>query len=76
MRSRIVVNPEWKNKIEAKIKNSEQIDHIVSLAAAAKWLIWRLAYGNIPFAVYKLGLGITRITTDTEKCPCCGRPLK
>ena len=69
------LNIAWQRKINALLAKSDQLDEVVSYAPAKRWLIARLARLGVPFRVYNLGGGVARVTTETDRCPCCGRAL-
>ena len=41
--------------------------------SSIQWLIQALAKADRLFKVYNLGAGVSRITTETDVCPCCKR---
>lgn len=68
----------WSGKMSASIREYltgevAGIDVTVSHNVNAKWLITKLSNEGIMFKVYNLGAGVKRITTETDKCPCCGK---
>lgn len=71
------INLLWKARIEREIPICEQkpIDETTSFNLAIQWLICRLTRDNIPFKLYNLGAGVKRLTTKTDTCPCCKKPL-
>jgi len=77
-----VVSKKWMNKLNDEIKMYDHvtpeltvISHTTSFNKAAQYMIIRLSEENIPFKVYNLGAGVKKITTETDKCPCCKRKL-
>lgn len=70
-----VVSESWKHDMLVKMSDKTPLDVTTSFPKAAQWLIERLASRDIPFTVYNLGAGVRRITTVTDKCPCCKRSL-
>jgi len=69
------INPNWADRIRERIANGDTIDEIISFNQASQWLIESLLRANKTFKVYNLGAGVKRITTVTDACPCCKRPL-
>ena len=69
------INPKWQADIESSILQNKEIDSTLTFAQAAKWLVATLARYGRPFKIHKLGLGVVRITTQCDKCPCCGKAL-
>jgi len=69
------VNPNWLKKRESEIANNLPIDVTTSFNSAIQALIIRLTLANKSFKLYNLGAGVKRVTTDTDKCPCCKRPF-
>lgn len=66
---------QWALRIQELIDRAQPVDRICSKAYEANWLVATLAKYNIPFKVHNLGAGVKRITTDTDTCPCCKKPL-
>jgi len=71
----ISLNPKWMARLEPVVYSSISIDETLSLLAAKQWLIKQLTKANRPFKIYSLGAGVSRITTETDTCPCCKRKL-
>jgi hypothetical protein len=69
------INPLWVERVSDLIKTGAQIDELSSYNPATQWLIESLSRVNQPFKIYNLGAGVKRITTITDVCPCCKRPL-
>ncbi len=69
------INPSWQNEIMSSILQNKKIDSTITFTAAAKWLVAILAKHGVPFKIHKLGLGVVRITTDCDTCPCCGKKI-
>ncbi len=70
-----IVNPKWKEQVRSRLDETGKIDHIESFNQAVQWLIEELTRRNKKYKIYQLGAGVKRITTDTDTCPCCKRPL-
>lgn len=70
-----MVAPNWQKEILAKIDANQPIDVTSGFTKAIQWLIEIMSRRNIPFAVYNIGAGVKRVTTDTNKCPCCKQVL-
>ena len=71
----LIVSPQWKTRIQEKLACRQRIDETLTHNKAAAWLIAELADRGFPFRVYNLGAGVKRVTTDTDVCPCCRKPL-
>jgi hypothetical protein len=69
------INPKWMAEMESQILQEKVIDQTLTFAAAAKWLVATLSRYGKPFKVYNLGCGVKRITTNTDTCPLCKKPL-
>ncbi len=74
------LNPKWINEMNAEINATRNdtgkiFERILTYPPSKAWLVTALASYNIPFKVYNLGAGVSRITTDTDTCPCCKKPL-
>lgn len=71
------VNPKWQDEIMAKIEALKDgggpIDETTSFNKAVNWLVLVLLNNKIPYKIYNCGGGVKRITTETDKCPCCKR---
>jgi len=65
------INQKWAEAIREKLAMRAHLDVSLSFRPAAKWLVLELTEKDIPFKVYQLGLGVVRITTETNVCPCC-----
>lgn len=72
----IRINPKWMERLQTDIAAHHPIDETISFTPGKQWLIEFLSKKNRPFKVYQLGCGVTRITTDTDVCPCCKKSLK
>lgn len=70
-----VINSAWQKEMLAKIDAHQQIDVTSGFTKGITWLVEVLTRRDIPFALYNAGAGVKRVTTDTEKCPCCKRVL-
>jgi len=70
-----VVNEKWKSEMRSAILQCKEIDQTISFRAALQWLITRLSDVGVPYKLFNLGAGVTRITTKTDVCPCCKRTL-
>jgi len=70
-----IVNPNWVKPLMEKLNSGGKIDETISFNKAAQWLIEALQRRNRPFRIFNLGAGVKRITTDTDKCPCCQKLL-
>lgn len=71
---------DWSSVVSREIEeylsgDREKIDRTISHNVNAKWLITKLTNKDIMFKVYNLGAGVKRITTETDKCPCCGKKV-
>lgn len=49
------------------------IDMTMTNISHKRIVIMELSERGIPFKIYNLGCGVTRITTKTDICPCCQR---
>jgi hypothetical protein len=76
------VNVRWMAEQREKIKQKkdEGFDFEANLAfrPAAQWLVLALTEAGVAYRIYQLGLGVVRITTVTDVCPCCkaGIPVR
>jgi hypothetical protein len=70
------VNPKWYDKQVETLAETGQLDITESFNGAIKEVIKLLDRRGKPFKLYNLGAGVKRITTDTDKCPCCKRNFK
>lgn len=70
-----IISGKWQGEIESLIQQGKKIDATSGETIALKWLVQKLAICGVPYRVYKLGLGVTRVTTDTDTCPCCGKKV-
>lgn len=70
----LVLNPQWQRNMLDKLQNGSELDITLQSAKPATWLIAKLLERNRLFKVYKVS-GVTRITTETDSCPCCKRKL-
>jgi hypothetical protein len=68
------LNPKWTEEMRRRI-DAGSVDETLSAHMAAQWLIVELSNSNRAFKVFNLGGGVKRITTETDTCPCCKRPL-
>jgi len=82
MRVPKMLNESWKEKMMGIIisrKNGlmedNDIDFISPENIAIRWLIVQLTTKGLLYKVYNLGAGVKRVTTDTDKCPCCKKEL-
>jgi len=69
------ISSTWMAEIESSILQNKKIDIVSGETIAMKWLIETLAKYGKSFKVYKLGLGVSRVTTETDICPCCLKKL-
>lgn len=71
-------SPEWKNKVIDDVSafldgRIPKVERTTEFTPVAQWMVKYLNEKNIPFRLVTLGLGVKKITTDTEVCPkCCG----
>jgi hypothetical protein len=70
----LVLNPQWQKNMLDKLQAGSELDITLKSAKPATWLIAELLKRNRLFKVYKVS-GVTRITTETDSCPCCKRKL-
>jgi hypothetical protein len=72
-----ILNPLWVTEQKALISNRHIVPYnvVVSFTQAKVFVVTTLTNLNIPFKMYSLGSGVVRITTDTDRCPCCKRKL-
>lgn len=70
------ISQSWAQQMQERIDQNLPIDCTTAQNIVAQWLIRHLALGKRNFKLYQLGAGVKRITTDTDTCPCCKRPLK
>jgi hypothetical protein len=70
-----IISVKWKIEIESSIQQGKKIDVTSGETIALKWLVQKLTICGVPFRVYKLGLGVNRVTTDCDVCPCCGKKV-
>jgi len=70
------LNPAWVAEMESKLNFKQPIDVTLAYPTPQKWLIVQLTRRGIPFACLNVGVGVRRITTDTDKCPLCKRPIE
>lgn len=70
-----IVNPKWADQQQRNLDSGGGVDETLSANIAAQWLIAKLSHLNRPFRVFNLGAGVKRITTNTDRCPCCKKPL-
>ena len=70
-----IISSNWQAEIESAIFQGKKIDVTSGETVALKWLVQKLATYGKPFRIYKLGLGVHRVTTDCDVCPCCGKKV-
>jgi len=70
-----IINSEWQSTIMSKIYQHQEIDETISFRPASQWLIIQLTNVGISFKIFNLGLGVNRISTKTDICPCCRQKL-
>ena len=70
-----ILNDKWCKRIIESIAQGQNIDEHLTYAAAKQFLIKELSKSNVPFVSYNLGCGVTRITTETNCCPCCKKAI-
>lgn len=58
------------------IMHEVSIDETITFLPAAKWLVSELTKRGIGFKVHNLPCGVKRITTETDRCPCCNRKFQ
>jgi len=69
------ISIDWKKRMIEKIDTGQEIDITSGFLAGMQWLIEALSRKGVPFAIYNIGAGVRRVTTVTDKCPCCKRVL-
>jgi hypothetical protein len=72
------LNPIWAEKQKQLMLDSrdgEPYELVESFPKGKTFVVTELAKLGIPFKVYNLGAGVSKITTDTDICPCCKRKL-
>lgn len=67
------VNPAWKSEMQSKLFQGLLIDEIISYRPAVQWLITEMYRIGMPYKLINLGAGVTKVTSNTEVCPKCGR---
>ena len=70
-----VISRKWEAQVIADLRDRKPIDVTTGEPIVKKFLVSLLTCRNIPFKVHNMGCGVSRITTDTDTCPCCGKPL-
>ena len=70
-----IIAPQWAERMQESIDYHRPIDETTAFTKAIQWLIVKLSKENTPFKLYNIGAGVKRITTNTETCPCCKKPL-
>jgi hypothetical protein len=66
----------WEDNIATRLNSPNiNIDMTLTQNIYKQALIMAMSERGIPFKIYNLGCGVTRITTDTNTCPCCGKTL-
>lgn len=74
------VNQAWlteqKLKLDRCISQNIHYEIVLSFNPAKQAIITAIAEKGLPFAIYQLGAGVSRITTNTSQCPYCGRAIK
>jgi len=70
-----IVAPNWQREMLAKLDAGQPIDITSGFTKAIQWLIEVMSRRDVPFAIYNLGAGVKRVTTTTDKCPCCKKAL-
>jgi len=75
----VSLNQAWVSEqvtmINDAVLSREIYNVVLSFSKAKTRIVTELTKRNIPFKLYNLGAGVVRITTDTDKCPCCKRKL-
>jgi hypothetical protein len=71
----MLLNTKWIARLEPMIYSSTPVDETLSFTKGKQWLVMQLTKANRPFKIYSLGAGVSRITTETDTCPCCKRKL-
>jgi hypothetical protein len=74
--SKRIINPAWVDKIKSSLLQGEAIDDTTAFKPATQWLIMHLSSCGVPYKIYNLGAGVTRVTTKTDVCPCCKQKVK
>lgn len=69
------MNPKWTARVTERLNSDDSIDETTGYNPAVQWLIIELSRRNRPFILYQLGAGVKRVTTQTDKCPCCKQKL-
>jgi hypothetical protein len=70
-----IINSSWQKEMLAKLDAHESIDVTSGFAKGIQWLVEVMTRRNRTFAIYNVGAGVRRVTTETDKCPCCKRAL-
>jgi hypothetical protein len=70
-----IVNEQWKADLRSALLQNQPIDVTSAFRAAIQWLVVQLSNNGKPYKLHNLGAGVIRITTETTKCPCCGKTI-
>lgn len=76
--NKIRLSSEWKKALMADLDSLQagrvgKVTRTVAVRLAAQFFIMLLADKGIPYQIKNMGAGVTLITTETDKCPCCKR---
>lgn len=71
--AKATVNKEWLDNALKEYEEHGSLTRTTAFNKAIQALIIRLDSKGIPYKLYNLGAGVKKITTITDKCPCCGR---
>lgn len=74
------LNPVWKDEVQSKISTfllypDQHVEYTLTYKFAVQYVILQLNKKEIPYKIYNLGAGVTKIITNTTTCPCCKKKL-
>ncbi len=73
--ARMALRDSWKKEMGDKILAHEPIEYTSNFKPCIQFLVMKLGSSGTPYKLYNLGVGVTKITTTTDTCPCCKRKL-
>jgi hypothetical protein len=70
-----MLSSSWLRIWQEKLEKDLPIDITTTEKNKVQYLLLQLLNRNRPYIIYNMGSGVTRLTTDTQFCPCCKKKL-